>query len=101
MTYDEFMKECHSKGLDPFEYLMPSESFEEIIDDSLYGTKDIKDYIMRNERTARRWCNSGYIKVVSKNPWLCTGLELKRTLFKEFHDQIMTQFLQSGKKNIM
>jgi hypothetical protein len=100
MTYDRFLMECNSKGLDPFEFLIPKEAFEEIIDDSLYGTIDIKDYINKSQKTASRWCESGYIKVVSKKPWICTGLELKRTLFLEFHDQIMTQFLENGKKYI-
>lgn len=95
--YDEFLVKCQNRGFDPFSYLMPEMAFKEIDDEGDYLVGDVAFYASKSERTARRWFDTGFLKAVGRRPWTCKGIDLKRALFKEFYDPIMSQFDKSYK----
>jgi hypothetical protein len=92
MTFDDFLIKCKRKGLNPYEFLIPQEKFEEIDEQTEYLTEDVAYFIDKSTRQARRWLNSGYIKPCNKRPYRCYGIEIKRALFIEYYHQIMNRF---------
>lgn len=98
-SYDEFIAKCKTLGLDPFEFLMPKEAFEDIDEEADYTTKDIGFFLNKSERTIRRRFAEGKIEPSSVNPWLAKGISVKRMLFDEFSRPIIKRF--EGRKNIL
>ena len=97
MEFDEFLRDCERKGRDPFKYLMPVEAFREIDNFAEYTSVDVAHYSNKTVRTATRWFKSGYLKALRKNPWICEGIELKRTLYNEFKEQILGRYKRNKK----
>ncbi|MFS0667191.1 hypothetical protein AB1L12_04560 [Peribacillus frigoritolerans] len=97
MDYEEFIEKCKRMGLNSIDYLVPKDKFKEIDDEAEYGIEEIEYLIDKAERTVRRWLSTGYLLPFKKGPYKCYGIEIKRTLFKEFHSQIMYRF-EDGRK---
>ncbi|RDI44063.1 hypothetical protein [Falsibacillus pallidus] len=85
MSYDDFMKLSEELKIDPKEYL--PESFEEIFDEFDYNAEDVKKFSKKSLVTVRRWCHSGELKIQSKRPYICKGIDIKRKLFKDIYQQ--------------